>query len=142
MKLSIISLPSCHFLHIHTCNWNNRYCNVYTYSFDIKINILCTFPLTICILRYCFSGLVICHDIDLPSFIFSGSTVQMNILNDNTKLLLNCSSCITNDWQHYRGSNGGNTHGTLWKGMKAILKIFLYLNQESKHTKDKKGKVE
>lgn len=56
-----------------------------------KINILCTFPLIIHILRYHFSGLVICLDIDLLSFIFSDSAVQMSILNDNTKLL-NCSS--------------------------------------------------
>lgn len=52
---------------------------------------LCTFPLIINILRCHFNGLMICSDIGLPSFIFSGSAVQMSILNDNTKLLLNCS---------------------------------------------------
>ena len=50
----------------------------------------------------------------------------MSILNGNTKLLLKCPSCLTNDWQHYKGSNGGNTRGTLWKGMIAIMKIFFF----------------
>lgn len=74
----------------------------------LKLIYYAHFPDNIYSLDTRFSGLVICHDIDLPS-LSSRSTVQMNILMTIQKLLLNCSSCITNDWQHYRGSNGGNT---------------------------------
>lgn len=50
--------------------------------------------------------------------------MQINILNDNAKLLLSCSSWHYKMAYQWSGSNQDNACGPLSKGIKATLKMF------------------